>query len=84
MRYRTYLAKSQDEALKKIKDDLGLNAVIISVKKVNKRSFPYWIIPKKYIEVVAAIDDSTQSKTNPIYKREDVARLVYEDRKSVV
>ncbi len=78
MRYRTYLAKSQDEALKKIKDDLGLNAVIISVKKVNKRSFPYWIIPKKYIEVVAAIDDSTQSKTNPIYKREDVARLVYE------
>jgi len=78
LRYRTYLAKSQNEALKKIKDDLGLNAIIISVKKVNKHSFPHWIIPKKYIEIVAAVDDRSQSKTNPTYKREDAARSVYE------
>jgi len=91
LRYRTYIARSQSEAIIKIKNDLGPDATIVSVKKVKKRSFPHWIIPKEFIEIVAAVEDSSPLKQKPAkkaeaapitYKREDASRLVYERRVS--
>ncbi len=78
MRYRTYLAGSQSEAIEKIKNEIGPDAVIVSVKKIKKRKFPFWLVPKEFIEVVAAVDNELPPKTKTTYKKTDAIGAIYE------
>lgn len=76
MRYRTFLTSSQSEAIEKVKNELGPDAVIVSVKKIKRRKFPYWLIPKEFVEVVAAVDNKLLPKTT--YRKADAVGLIYE------
>ncbi len=76
MRYRTFLTSSQSEAIEKIKNELGPDAVIVSVKKIKRRKFPYWLIPKEFVEVVAAVDNKLLPKTT--YRKADAVGSIYE------
>ncbi|WP_025209704.1 flagellar biosynthesis protein FlhF [Hippea sp. KM1] len=53
---KTYRAPTMPEAIKKIKEDLGEEAVILSYKKVKQGSF-FSFFKKEVYEVTAAIDD---------------------------
>ncbi|KHD38289.1 flagellar biosynthesis regulator FlhF [Clostridium acetobutylicum] len=63
---KKYIVKSMNEAMAKIKYDLGSDAVIISQRKVKKRGI-LGIFSKKLIEVTAAVDNSKDTK-----KRENI------------
>ena len=56
MKIRRYTCKDMQEALLKVKIDLGSEAVIMSSKKVKPKGF-LGLFKKPLIEVVAAIDD---------------------------
>ncbi|NLX63456.1 MAG: flagellar biosynthesis protein FlhF [Clostridiaceae bacterium] len=56
MKIRRYTCKDMQEALLKVKIDLGSEAVIMSSKKVRQKGF-LGLFKKPLIEVVAAIDD---------------------------
>jgi flagellar biosynthesis protein FlhF len=62
MRVKRYLVDSMPEALKKIKVDLGKNAVILNTKEVSIGGF-LGFFGSKRIEVIAAIDETTQAAT---------------------
>lgn len=56
MKIRRYTCKDMQEALIKVKMDLGSEAVIMNSKKVKPKGF-LGLFKKPLIEVVAAIDD---------------------------
>lgn len=56
MKIRRYTCKDMQEALIKVKMDLGSEAVIMNSKKVKPKGF-FGLFKKPLIEVVAAIDD---------------------------
>lgn len=58
MKLRRYLGKDAAEAIKKVKHDLGSEAVIISTRKVKQKGV-FGFFQKPLIEVVAAIDEFT-------------------------
>ncbi len=58
MKIKRYLGKNTQEALLKVKMDLGNNAIILNTKKVRQKGIKkYFTSPM--IEVMAAIDDDT-------------------------
>lgn len=58
MKIKRYMGKNTQEALLKVKMDLGNNAIILNTKKVRQRGIKkYFTAPM--IEVMAAIDDDT-------------------------
>lgn len=58
MKIKRYMGKNTQEALLKVKMDLGNNAIILNTKKVRQKGFKkYFTSPM--IEVMAAIDDDS-------------------------
>ncbi|MHB8064723.1 MAG: flagellar biosynthesis protein FlhF [Ruminiclostridium sp.] len=58
MKIKRYMGKDTQEALLKVKMDLGTNAIILNTKKVRQKGLKkYFTSPM--IEVMAAIDDDT-------------------------
>ena len=55
MKVKKFVASSMPEAMKKIREDLGNNAVILNSKEVSKGGF-LGLFVKKNIEVIAAAD----------------------------
>jgi len=69
MKIKRYMGKDTQEALLKVKMDLGNNAIILNTKKVRQRGFKkYFTAPM--IEVMAAIDDDTVKK-----REREISRL---------
>ncbi|MDF2882589.1 MAG: flhF [Clostridiaceae bacterium] len=66
---KKYLAKDMNEALSKIRQDLGKEAVIVSQRKIKPPGL-LGIFSKKIVEVTAAVD---RVKKNDSYKYEDSA-----------
>jgi flagellar biosynthesis GTPase FlhF len=65
MRVRKYTGKDMQEALAKVKLDLGVEAVILNSRKLKKKGISGWF-SKPYYEVLAAIDESsTQQAKHP-------------------
>jgi len=64
---KTFEANNLQEAIKKIKKELGDEAVILSTRKVRKGSF-FSFFKKEVIEVTAAIEHDTNSKKNDFKK----------------
>ena len=89
MRIRKYNGKDMQEALAKVRADLGVEAVILNSRKVKRRGIAAWF-SKPYFEVLAAVEENfipaippSQSRKNTADRRTDAWRDTG-DRKSVV
>ncbi|MCR3757839.1 flagellar biosynthesis protein FlhF [Clostridium felsineum] len=70
---KKYIVKSMNEAMSKIKYDLGSDAVIISQRKVKKQGIFGFFSPK-LIEVTAAVDNSRSAqKREKVYAKPQYA-----------
>ncbi len=58
MKIKRYLGKDTQEALLKVKMDLGNNAIILNTKKVRQRGIKKYFA-KPMVEIMAAIDDDS-------------------------
>lgn len=56
MKIRKYEGGTEKEAMLKVKDELGSEALIVSVKNIKPRGI-YKLFKKPYVEVTAALDD---------------------------
>lgn len=56
MKIRKYEGSNEKEAMLKVKDELGSEALIVSVKNIKPRGI-YKLFKKPYVEVTAALDD---------------------------
>ncbi len=56
MKIKKYTGKTEKEAILKVKEELGGEALIVSVKSVKPKGF-FKLFRKPYVEVIAAIDD---------------------------
>ncbi|NLK86668.1 MAG: flagellar biosynthesis protein FlhF [Clostridiaceae bacterium] len=61
MKIRRYMAKNTQEAILKVKMDLGSEALILNTKKVKKKGF-LGLFSKPMIEVLAAVDEYDEQK----------------------
>ncbi|MDR1913851.1 MAG: flagellar biosynthesis protein FlhF, partial [Clostridiales bacterium] len=61
MRIKKFEAHTEQEAIKKVKNDLGLNALILSIRKVKPKGV-FAIFKKTVVEVTAAYDDKPRAK----------------------
>ncbi len=70
MKIKRYMGKNTQEALLKVKMDLGNDAIILSTKKVRQRGFKkYFSSPM--MEVMAAIDDDSGKTSRKELARSD-------------
>jgi len=56
MKIRKYEGVNEKDAMLKVKEELGKEALIVSVKNIKPRGF-YKLFKKPYVEVTAALDD---------------------------
>ncbi len=63
MKLKKYEAKTEQEAIEMVKDELGLEALILNIKKVQPRGF-FSFLRKAYVEVTAAYEDKPLVKIN--------------------
>ena len=80
MRIRKYNGKDMQEALAKVRADLGVEAVILNSRKVKRRGIAAWF-SKPYFEVLAAVEENfipamppSQSRKNTADRRTDAWR----------
>ena len=57
MNVRTFYARSMQEAIRSIKQELGSEAVILSTRRVRKWGNGFGILGSSALEVTAAIDE---------------------------
>lgn len=62
MKIRRYMAKNTQEAILKVKMDLGNEALILNTRKVKKKGL-FGLFAKPMVEVLAAIDEYNVTKT---------------------
>lgn len=68
---KKYLADNINEALSRIKMELGPDAIIVSRRNVKQKGFMGMFLPKR-LEITAALDDSPRKEAVPIQKTEPV------------
>lgn len=73
MKIRRYMAKNIQEAILKVKMDLGNDALILNTRKVRQKGL-FGMFAKPMIEVLAAIDEYNANKkpVEPLIKEEQV------------
>ena len=69
MKIRRYLGSNTQEAILKVKMDLGNDALILNTRKVRKKGFLKFFA-KPMVEVLAAIDDSAAKKDRGVTQYE--------------
>lgn len=69
MKIRRYIAKNTQEAILKVKMDLGNEALILNTRKVKKKGL-VGLFSKPMVEVLAAIDEYGTSKTETVKSAE--------------
>ncbi|OEH91278.1 flagellar biosynthesis protein FlhF [Bacillus solimangrovi] len=77
MRVKKFIAPTMPEAMKKVRAELGQDAVILNSKVINKGGF-FGLFVKKNIEVIAAIDPEVAQSQQ--YKKVD---KLYEEPKRI-
>ncbi len=82
MKVKRYVGETAQEALQKVKSDLGRDAIILNTRKIRKKGIA-GLFSKPLVEVVATIDgDISGSKPRPsTYERPQAA---YEPRQEAV
>jgi flagellar biosynthesis protein FlhF len=66
MKVKRYLAKDVQEAMIKVKNELGRDAIILHTRKIKERGLK-GLFKKPLVEVVAAIDSSRKEDIKPEY-----------------
>lgn len=61
MRVKKYIVDTMPEAMKKIRDELGNDAIILNQKEIKVSGF-FGLFGKKKIEVIAAVDPNVQTQ----------------------
>ena len=56
MKIKKYEAKTEQEAIEKVKEDLGKDALILNIKKITPKGI-FKLFKKPYVEVLAALDE---------------------------
>ncbi len=67
---KKFTAKTEEEATKAAKDELGAQAVIMNVRKVKKKGF-FSFLKKPLIEVTAAVEEETDSLVTHVRRPSD-------------
>ncbi len=82
MKIRKYDGENEREAMLKVKDELGSEALIVSVKNVRPKGI-FRLFKKPYVEVTAAVDDRSileeDSERQPVIPRKPSVAI--DDRK---
>lgn len=74
MKIRRYLGSNTQEAILKVKMDLGNDALILNTKKVRKKGL-FGIFQKPVIEVLAAIDEYAVTKRESIQEKSEPEQI---------
>lgn len=79
MKVKRYMGKTNQEALAKVKANLGNDAIILSTRKIRQRGLKGLFL-KPLIEVVAAVDDSTElSEPNVVKSNINVSNYKFNE-----
>jgi flagellar biosynthesis protein FlhF len=65
MKIRKYQGKTETETMVQVKEELGMDALIVSVKQIKPRGLMK-LFKKPYIEITAAIDDRNMVNEKPL------------------
>ena len=68
---KRYLVNNMNEAMTRIRYELGMDAVIISQRKIRKPGISGFF-SKKIIEVTAAVDNSKDEKKKQVAEKDDI------------
>jgi flagellar biosynthesis protein FlhF len=74
MKVKRYIGKTTHEAIQKVKDDLGNEAIILNTRNIHKKGWLKWF-SKPLVEVVAAIDEYGLVDTRLAAKQMDLRLL---------
>jgi flagellar biosynthesis protein FlhF len=64
MKMRRYIGNNAQEAILKVKMDLGNDAVILNTRKIRQKGF-FGFLKKPLVEVLAAIDEDSKKDKGP-------------------
>ena len=73
MKVKRYLVQDMNEAMIKIKNELGMDAVILNTRKIKTGGLLKWF-RKPVIEVVAAVDEplvAKPSRSQPVIREKE-------------
>jgi flagellar biosynthesis GTPase FlhF len=85
MRIRKYNGKDMQEALAKVRADLGVEAVILNSRKVKRRGIAAWFV-KPHFEVLAAVEENfvpvppRRGQQEPVGRKSDAWRESLADK----
>lgn len=71
MKTKKYEARTEQEAIKQVKDELGKDAIILSIKKIKPKGL-FKFIRKPNVEVNVAYDDSPPQSPLPIISKPEI------------
>lgn len=74
MKIRRYLARDTQEAILKVKMDLGNDALIINTRKVRQKGLRH-LFSKPMVEVLAAIDENYATVPAPKKEKQEVQKV---------
>ncbi|NLK20778.1 MAG: flagellar biosynthesis protein FlhF [Epulopiscium sp.] len=77
MKVKKYEAKTEQEAIEKVKDDLGKEALILNIKKINPKGI-FKLFRQPTVEVLAALDGQL-NKTNDFKQQESNFNNIVEE-----
>ncbi|NLZ48083.1 MAG: flagellar biosynthesis protein FlhF [Clostridiales bacterium] len=72
---KRYLVSNMNEAMTRIRYELGMDAVIISQRKIRKPGFAGFF-SKKIIEVTAAVDNSKEETKKQVAEKENIQNSI--------
>ncbi len=75
MKVKRYVGETAQEAMQKVKSDLGRDAIILNTRKIKRKGLIGFFI-KPLIEVVATIDNDISTSTKP-NRQHDIRPVVY-------
>jgi len=82
VKIRRFVGRDMNEAIIKVKSELGVDAVILNSRKI-KRPGIFGFLKKKVVEVVAAIDEEYKIETNYSKKSKIETKLELEKKAKV-
>ena len=74
MKIKKFQAQSMNEAFKKIKAELGSDAVILNVQE-KKKTGSFGVIQSRYLEVTAAIDEKPMRRPQNPFQEKDTVEI---------
>ena len=82
MKIKKFTAKTEQEAIEMVKDELGMDALIVNIKKIQHRGL-FAFFKKSSVEVMAAYDENKDVKSfiSVIEERETAAKAQFEAQK---